>query len=179
VVTTSWAQLVGSWSDQSDSWAELGPKELLSEEMMFLGVDENTKTALHYENQASFTNFGVPFTPRWTSPSGESQNQIGLATTNAIRMRYTSPNLAEINLFLPDNVGQFEQVNQLPVQLTATTQRRLIQNRSLWTGLDVGLRIEVLSGDPEFHEFGLDVMPRSSRVDPGYTFTPREYEADF
>lgn len=179
IVTKSWAQLVGTWADQVDSWAGLGPREKASDEMMFLGVDSNVQHALHYEDKLSFTHFGFAFTPRWTSPSGESPNQIGMVSFNTIRTRYTASALSEVNFFLPNNVGQYEPVNQLPVVLDATVQRRLVQYKSLWTGLEAGLRIEITSGNPEFHEFGLEVLPRGPRIDPGYTFVPRDFEADF
>lgn len=173
----AWADTIGSWAEQYESWlTSVGENESLPK-MTFLGVNSDAVYALHKESYPDYSNFGYVFVPRWQSRLIESPVASDLVTTDTISIRYKEG--GSLDLYLPDINGALAQVNQVPVVLAVSSSRNLKRRKSLWTGMQAGWKIEMLSGLTEISEVELRVHPRGPRITPGYAFVPREYLPDF
>ncbi len=174
---TTWSEVIGAWGDNYESWLTSGGDNATLPQMTFLGQDSDFLFALHREEYGSYLNFGFAFKPRWQSVLGSSPVASDVITTEAIHIRYKEG--GTIDFYLPDLNAFLTKVTQTALTLPISSSPRLLRRRGLYTGLEVGWKIEFLTGIPEISQIELGVIPRGPRIAPGAAFIPREYEPDF
>lgn len=156
----TWEDMLSPWEDTSGSWASLDGADGVPQQL-FLGTLAGERQ-FHVESPESYTNFGQPFKPYWSSKTVEGDMADLMVTVNAIRLKYKSE--GSVNLYLPNFDADYVQVNANPVGLPLALRKRLINRRSMHTGLGAGIKIEFLSGSPEIYQLEISAMARSQRM---------------
>lgn len=173
----TWAMMTGTWgSYSSTTWASLSPKEVSIALNYFLGIDNNGNYALHYEDPASPTNFGVNTVPTWDSVMRAGPKNKMLVTTQKIR--FTHIGTGSIDIYLPDINSQYVKVNITALGLPNIAVSNEVESASIYTGRELGVKFVIVSGSPQILGVELDYLQRSPRIEQA-AFTPREYQADF
>lgn len=135
---TTWDSIVGTWDAQTAIWGDLVVPEGESRHIVFSG------TSLGYENPAELNSLGIAFYPKWSFPLAHGGHLDQMFTTDLVQVRYEGASTLRFNL--PNNTGTYATGTDLVLSSAAVDTA--YQNPA-WTGLGMGLQLEIRSGAPK------------------------------
>lgn len=150
-----WGELVGSWGALVGTWRDLEPAENQKMRMVFLGAD------LHQEDNTSLTQFGAAVQGLWGTKKIEAPKNDHLVLTKWARIRYHGS--GTVRLYLPDFNRDY-QVSGVDIVLSPTVPARLAKAGRNFTGLGLGMQLELLNLETRIHSLELDWLPRGPRL---------------
>lgn len=164
--SVTWAEMVGSWDAQALTWKGFAPNEIDTPDTVFLGQKVDTTYHIEKESQASAFYFDRPQVPLWICPVTEQEKDIGLITTQELRVTYVGT--GTLGYQLRNNDGDLVHVSQavFPVQAAPKTKKLT----GIFTGKGVGLALEV-GGSLEIVRAELDFRLRGKRIGDGVVDT--------
>lgn len=171
----TWAEFGAlTWADrQQDLWSQVTPQQGPTVDMLHLGDVAGSRT-INREDRASISAMGMMLTPVWDSPILQQIQLNRLRTVKQINYEYEG--VGTLRFSLLDLNSQMLQAVEDSALLTDVPT--LVPIPMLFTGKGVGIRVEILAGDPRLSKMQLGFIDRGVRIEfPG--IAPREYYNDF
>lgn len=153
-----WSEMVGTWAARpaGETWRDLEPIEQQSAmRMIYLGVD------LHQEDATSLTMFGAAIQALWGSKKIEAPQNDRLVLSKWVRIRYQGS--GTIRLYLSDFNREYA-VSGSDIVLNVTANPRLAKAGRHFTGLGLGVMIELLNLETKIHSLEVDYLQRGPRI---------------
>lgn len=155
-----WGDLVGDWAVQTGTWEDYAPAQSETADLLFLGLD-GVNTVLHKEDPTSEQFFGTAMTkPVWELPFSDGEFADEVFSYKGSALSYTGD--GTVSLYHPDTNGTFLKV--VTEVLSAVTKATPVMIPYLKSGMGVGARIELTTGDVKISRFSIGVMDRSEPV---------------
>lgn len=155
---TTWAEMVGTWADHEatgETWKDLAPAESKAMRMVFIGVD------LHQEDATSLTQMDVAVQALWGSKKFEAPQNDRLVLTQWARIRYQGS--GTIKLYLSDFNREYA-LSGADIILSPSANPRLAKAGRSYTGLGLGIQLELLNLETKIHSLELDWVARGPRI---------------
>ena len=153
---TLWSEMVGTWGAQVGTWKDLAPSESQAAmRMVFLGQD------LHFEDPTSLLQFGNAVQALWGSKKIEAPQNDRLVLSKWIRIRYQGS--GTVRLYLSDFNREYA-VSGTDIVLNVTANPRLAKAGRNFTGLGLGVMIELLNLETKIHSLEVDYLQRGPRI---------------
>jgi hypothetical protein len=169
----TWAAVSGTWNDEVGTWADAIIREEDASDLFVLGTVAGVQTLGHLDYAAEAA-FGVDIDGSWESPIERGSELNQLITTKGVQVEYIGSGTLEF--WLPNSDGDMELL--VRQQLAVAAALRTVWLPVIDTGLGLGLRLVILSGQIEVSMFELRAIARGPRIDTA-PFYAREYYPDF
>lgn len=157
---TLWSEMVGTWAAHQatgETWKDLAPAESQAAmRMVFLGAPD-----LHQEDNTSLTQFGAAVQALWGSKKFESPQNDRLVLNKWARIRYQGS--GTIRLYLSDFNREYA-VSGVDIVLNVSANPRLAKAGRNFTGLGLGIMIELLNLETRIHSLEIDYVIRGPRI---------------
>jgi len=157
---TKWSEVVGTWGDLTETWAEFSPQEADELRVIYLG-DEGADRVLAESDEASEMYFGGAVVPEWEFARSHHQFRNRLVSPVLLNLEYVGSGTIEV--WLPNNQGVMELFRS--VILPAVVEPTIRAIPIIHTGRGVGLELRNPAGRVEIVGAQLVVKRRGPRIE--------------